>query len=220
MMKVAETDEAAAAKMWAALRGISLDMGGVLMKRMSALDLVEQRITITEIKGLKSAWGKAPRKGVVNTLSSLQKGDRKLEAKLLSGVQGISLKIGTGLIASAGSLSALCSRSAETMAIIAIQTTAGAKKLGMARAKRILHMCNYKQLLSEEKTAPPPATKPSVVKPVATKPVATKAAVSKPPTVKSAPAKPIADKKIATNTPTVKDACVDDYIDALLNELA
>lgn len=156
--RIEDSDQEAAIKAWARLKGISVVLGRILTDRFSVVELILGKVPKSDIEGLKTATGRAINKSARERLLALAAGEEEAAVKVISGVRGISPAIATALIKSAGTARRLLSYTAGAMAIIGIQQKNRTATLGKTRAERILTVLTYKR--PEElpaSTAPPSA---------------------------------------------------------------
>ncbi len=148
-----ESSETAVAKVWSRLKGVTLILGGVLCRTISVAGFARKEMTVDALQKLRSAGNRPLHKGALSALLGLRAGGRGAEEKILSGVRGVGVPAAKALLESAGGLAALLSRSAETMAIMAIPRGAGSAKLGVAKAARITTVLNFALTAEEPKNA-------------------------------------------------------------------
>jgi ERCC4-type nuclease len=143
--KIIESEDDAAIKMWARLRGVSVVLGSILLKAFSVADLVGQKVSVAQIKDMKTVTGRPINKDARESLLAVKASNNEKCKKILSGIKGISPAIAEHLIKSAGGFSRLCSYSTGALSIMRIPQKTREIKLGDPKAKRIHQLLHHVQ---------------------------------------------------------------------------
>ena len=140
--RIAQTDAAASAAMWARLNGVTLVQGKLLSREFSPASAVSTPDE-ARLRALRSATGRAIAPAALRSLMALSRGEAAPLAKMMSGINGITEATAACLIAGAGGPLALVGASAESLAEIMIPQKTRPQRFGAARAERVQRLLQF-----------------------------------------------------------------------------
>ncbi len=137
-----ETDEEAAVCVWSRLHGVSVVIGGALVRAFSVADL--PTLVPDRIAAVRTSTGRCLSGAAIASLLAARAGSTEHAVILVSGLRGVTPSMAAAILEATGGLAGLCAHSPATLAAVRIPQKSRSVQLGAARAGRILRVLTFR----------------------------------------------------------------------------
>lgn len=140
---VVKSDDVLVVDVWARLTGISYPTAQMIAKRFAVADLAKNLVDENDLSVLRTAGGSKLANRGRSSLHDLLRGTRAAEARVLSGVPGVSPAMADCILAAAGGLKRVLAGTVEALGQTEINQRGRTQRLGPARATRIWGLLHF-----------------------------------------------------------------------------
>lgn len=137
-----ETDEEAAVCVWSQLHGVSVVIGGALVRAFSVAEL--PTLPLDRIGMVRTPTGRSLSGAALASILAARAGSTEHAVRLVSGLRGVTPRTAAAILEATGGFAGLCAHSPATLAAVRIPQKSRSVQLGAARAGRILRVLTFR----------------------------------------------------------------------------